>query len=434
MTTCSIEELSPVDRKLTIEIDAETATAELESIYKQLNREARIPGFRPGKAPKRIIVSAYKDRAERDLVMNLVDLGYREALKQHRLEPVSQPELKEKLDLWKEGEPFKFTLHVEVKPAIILSGFEELEIKERPVEVSDAEVERELERIQRALATPAQEKEERKVAKVGDMALAELEVTDFPAPAEGQGSEPQRTMRRFFIQEGPLARENLAQLAGLEVGGKAEFTHQWPPVDPLDALANAEAGVAPSHGVKKITATLLQFEGAQLPAIDDELAKKLQMGETLAELREKVRARIDEVKRQSAEERRRDSLVQQLLAKTPFEAPKSMVEGAFQNAVGMVEAQMQRQGAEGELSEELKAKLREMAVARVKRDLLLEAIIEKEGLQLSQEDLTQAMRSAEMPREVRKEDQGLLFQRVWQMARDRKALAFLESKAKRVAE
>src|SRR5262249_24248440 len=176
-----VEEVSPIERKLSIEVEQPRVANELDRAYSQLGRQVKIAGFRPGKVPRRILEQRFREQVEDDVIRKMVDSAYREALREHQVEAVSNPQVtNDRLD---PNEPFTFQARVPVKPRIEAKDYLDLPLKKVDASVADAKVEERLEKIRESLSR-LEPLESRDVAQAGDFALVDYEGTvdgkEFP--------------------------------------------------------------------------------------------------------------------------------------------------------------------------------------------------------------------------------------------------------------
>lgn len=383
----SVETVSPVEKKLLIEVDAERVSRELDRAYQGLSRRVRIPGFRQGKVPRRILEARYKDQVEQDVIQHLVEHTWREAVDAHDLFPVAQPVVSP--DKLEPGKAFRYEARVEVKPEVKAQGYKGLEYTPSTFEITEQMIQDELTRIQEGLAqlVPI---EDRQVAEMGDYAIIDHEGFVDGAPIEG-GKGEDVTVK---IEEGSLLDGNAAVLAGASIGQTVEATVEFPP-DYQDEKLRGKVG--------SFKLTLKSLKRREVPALDDELAKDLG-GEarTLEELKAKIRERLETAERQRVDRENREKLLKALIEKNPLEVPRALVERGIDLMVAGAAERFARQGIDirelGLDFRKIREDLREKATEEVKAALLLESIAEQEGLEVTDEDL--AERYAETAKEL----------------------------------
>src|SRR5215475_11601755 len=165
-----VEELSPVERKLSIEVDPEQVQAELGRAYAQLGRRVRLPGFRPGKIPRRILEQRFKGEVEDDVTRRLIERAYLSAIVEHHLDAVGQPQLTPvRLD---QERPFSFEARVEIRPKVEPKDYRGLPLKPVPATVPETRVDERVEAMRQRVAR-LEPVEGRTVAQPGDFAVVD---------------------------------------------------------------------------------------------------------------------------------------------------------------------------------------------------------------------------------------------------------------------
>lgn len=423
-----VEAVSPVEKKLTIEVDPERVSSELDRSYASLGRRVKLRGFRAGKVPRKVLERNFRDEVEKEVVDRLVTTSFGEAVRSHQLSTVAQPHVDVAEPGLRPAEPFKFTARVEVKPALEPKDYKGLEVARRVVEVTDQNVEEELARIQDRMAqlVPLEGRDE---VQEGDYVVADHEATAEGEPFEGSKFEG-ATLK---VGAGDLTTGHLPNAVGKRLGETVEFDQVFPANYRIERLRGKTA-----HFV----ATLKALKTRQLPALDDELAKDLGIPDvdTLEKLRARIREDIQKREQASAETELKDALVKAVLAKNEFEVPPALVERAIDGLIQSAAERFARQGMD--ISQipfdypRLRADLREQALFRVKAALILEAIAKAEQFEATDEDFhAEAVRIAgevglplaKVQQEIRSAEARLS---LGGKIREDKALAFLTSQAK----
>jgi trigger factor len=419
-----VEELSPVERKLSIEVPPEQVQAELGRAYAQLGRSVRLPGFRPGKVPRRILEQRFKGEVEDDVARRLVERAYLSAISEHQVDAVGAPQLTPvRLDHEK---PFAFEARVEVRPKVDPKDYRGLPLKRVQVAVTDAQVDERLEAMRQRVAR-LEPVEGRTVAETGDFAIVDYVGTIDGQPFPGSAAEDVTVE----VAAGDFMRGNVPELAGTVVGQKRELDHAFAADDPEPARTGKTA---------QFTFTLKGLKRQLVPPLDDDFAKEVGGGETLAELRTKVRGDLEVAARNGAAQDEREQLVKGLVERNPFDLPKSMTERGLDAMLDGALRMMARQGLDPSRLNldfsSLREEMRPKAEAEVRGALLLQAVAEKEGLSVKSEDLDAriaqyATESGAPLHQVRKafkepEQRRALEQRV----REEKTVEFLKAAAK----
>lgn len=374
-----VEALSPVEKKVTVEVDPERVTRELDRAYASLGRRVKLRGFRAGKAPRKVLERHFRDEVERDVVQELVSTSFGEAVREQNIAAVAPP----RVDVTPPGlqptEPLRFTARVEVKPRLEPRDYRGLEAVRRPVEVTDAMVADELARIRDGMAqlVPV---EGRFDAQEGDYAVVDHHATAEGLPFEGGDAEGVSVR----VAPGELIDGFLPQLAGKKLGETIEVEQAFPPDYRVETLRGKAA---------RFTITLRALKARQVPGLDDELAKDLGLEgiETLDALRARIRADLEKREKRRSDSELREALVKAALARNDFEVPPALVERAIDGMIQGAAERFARQGLDirqmGLDVPRLRADLRDQAMLQVKSALLLEAIADQEKIEVTDEDV-----------------------------------------------
>jgi trigger factor len=369
-----VEELSPIEKKLSIEVDSSRVADELTRAYTQIGKQVRLPGFRQGKVPRRILEQRFREQVEDDVIQRVVQSAYVEAITQHNVEPVSQPQVTN--SGLKPGSPFSFEARVEVKPKVEAKDYKELPLKKQETAVTDAQVQEQIEKMRESHAT-LEPVEGRDVAQSGDFAQVDYEATIDGQPFTGSKAEGVTAE----IAPGELVDSNIAALEGVKVGDTKELDYAFPPDYRVEEVKGKTA---------HFKIQLKGIKNKKVPELNDELAKELG-APTVDELRAKIRSNLESTAKSKAAQEDRDALIKALIERNPFEVPKAMVERAIDSMLEGALRQMQRSGLDvrnlGLDFMRLRDEMRERAVQEVKGTLIFEAIAQKEGIQATDADM-----------------------------------------------
>lgn len=372
-----VEELSPIARKLKIEVEPEKVREELDRAYSQLSRQVKVPGFRPGHIPRRILEQRYREHVEDDVVQSVVRRAYVAALDEKKIDPVGSPNVHAgKLT---QGAPYSFEATIEVKPSLDPKEYRELPLKKADAAVDEAKVDERLEAMRNRLGT-LEPIEDRDVAQTGDFATLDYDGTvdgkEFPG-----GKAENITVE---VAEGELVEGKIPQLAGAKVNETKEVDYSFPAEYPVEEVKGKTAHFKLHlKGLKKQVT----------PELNDDFAKEVGGGDTLEALKAKVRKDLEDSAKLEAEREERDAMIAALLAKNPFEAPQAMIDRAAEMMLEGALRQFTRSGIDPrQLNldfERLRAEMRPRAETEVKGTLLFEAIAQKENIAPSDEDVDQ---------------------------------------------
>jgi trigger factor len=421
-----VENVSPVERKVSIEVDPDRVAQELERAYVGLGRRVKLRGFRPGKAPRKVLERQFRAEIEGEVLEKIVQQTFAEAVKVEAIPLVAPPHVSVSEGV-ADGKPVRYTARVEVKPSIEPKDYRGLEISRKPPEVTDQMVSDELSRLQESMAqlVPVEGRFE---AQEGDWAVIDHEGTIDGAPFEG-GKAEGVTVK---VAPGSISEGNLEALKGKRLDETIEIDEPFAQDHRVEELRGK---------VAHMKVTLRALKTRQLPALDDALAKEVGIEgiETLDALRARIRADLEKREKRRAESEVKDALVKAALAKNEFEVPPALVERAIDAMLEGAAERFARSGIDIRRLEldfaRMRADMREQALLQVRGALLLEAIADAEKIEVTDEDLqAEAARIAEelgaplakVQQQIRGKDaREALKNRV----REDKALALLSSTA-----
>ena len=365
--------------KLTIEVPADQVDKDLDSTYRSIAREVKIPGFRPGKAPKPIIdAQVGRDIVLEEFVHQSVPSYFREAVTDEDLAPIGDPEVD--VEQLEPGKSFIFTATVEVRPRLALTkdDYEGVTVEKPPTEPTDEDVEAYIERLQRQFAElepverPAQESDLVTVSQTVSRDGAQLDELTRDEYLYSIGSE----------EFGPTMDE---KLTGTKPGDIVEFDEDLP-----SERFGEELG-GPAH----FQVLVKDVKALRLPDANDEFASTASEFDTLAELRDDLRDKLREVKEREAEGVVRDRVLQALVDNVDVELPESLIADETAHRVQHAEQQASRYGLsleqmleiQGWDRDRLAEDSRDHAVRAIKADLVLEAVARSEALEVTAEEL-----------------------------------------------
>jgi trigger factor len=373
-----VENVSPIERKVTVEVDPERVARELERAYVGLGRRVKLRGFRPGHTPRKVLERHFKEKVESEVVESLVSSTFSEAARDQSIDAVAPPHVSLGGAL-AEGQPLTYTARVEVKPRIDPKDYRGLTVTRKPAEVTDQMVTEELTRLQDRMAelVPA---EGRLEAQEGDWAVVDHEGTIDGLPFEG--SKAEGVVVR--VAPGSISQGNLAALAGKKVGETVELDENLAVDHRVEALRGKTA---------RVRVTLRGIKVQLKPALDDAFAKEVGIEgvETLEALRARIHSDLEKREKRRADSELRDALVKAALGRNEFEVPPALVERAIDTMIEGAAERLARSGIDirqlGLDLARMRADLREQALLQVRGALLLEAIADAEKLDATAEDL-----------------------------------------------
>ena len=375
----TVEDVSSVKKIMNIEIPEETVVRELNDAYKNLKKTAKIKGFRPGKAPRSVLEQLFKKDVHNDVSSKLIQDSFIEAIKEADLDIVAKPEIDP--PVLNEKGPYTYAVTVEVKPKIEDIDFKNLSLKKILYHATDEEMDAQLKMLQKNLAKQNPIAQDRGVRE-NDFVLMDYEGFKDGKPfAETQKTE-NHTMK---VGKGHILKEFDDQLIGMKTGDNREIKVKFPEDYHNAKLANQEI---------TFQVTLHEIREEVLPEIDDEFAKNFGQYETLDNLKEAITKNLEEGYLKRAEQEMNEQIFKNLISKTKFELPDSMVDYELERIIEEVERtlayhnkSMEDQGLSREM---LSEQHRELAEKKVRRHLILDKIVEQEKMTLSDEELETA--------------------------------------------
>lgn len=377
-------------REIELEIPAENVQKATEKVARDIARVARVPGFRPGKAPVTLIRRRFAEDIQGEVVQSLVPEFLEKVLDEKKLVPVTRPEV-DKVE-FKEGEPLRFRAVFEVLPEFDLGDYKNLEVQVEAVEVGDAQVDKAIEEMRDRAATfvPV----EGRAAKDGDYVLIKLMGTST------SGGDPVQADNILCHLGAEETLESFTEnLRGAMPGEARRFQSRYPDDYPDPKLTGKTYDYSVDvQGIKE----------KKLPDLNDEFAKDVSGNEggatTLSELRQKIREKLDAAKEQEQEAQGRQKILDLLVKRHDFPVPEVLVEHQMDVRLERVVGSLASQGVDPRAVNvdwvSLRRRQRDRAVDDVKAELLLDRIATAEKIEATDEDIekeiaTLAARSGE---------------------------------------
>jgi trigger factor len=381
----TVEDSGPCRKTLKIQVPAEKVNEEYTGILSMYSRAAKIPGFRPGKAPKDLVKRRYAKEIEEELQSQVISSSYREAITQEKISPVSVLGVTDVVI--KPEEAASFTVTLDVPPKFDLPKYKGIELKKNKLDVTDKEVEDTINDIREHSAKfdvvdrPAQK---------GDMVMI-----DYTAVSDGKPLEEMAPAAKglgkgtdFWVR----ADENeflpgMAQgLMGLKVGDKKDITIEFP----ADFQEKAVAGKKAVYSVE-----VKSIRERKLPEIDEAFLKSMEV-DSVDALKTRVRNDIVQMKDYQEKRRLKDEIIKTLLEKTTLDVPESVVQEETRNVIYDIVRSNTSRGIPREQIEDKKGEIFEMAARsasdKVKVRYILHRISEAENISVSEDELATELR------------------------------------------
>jgi len=382
----TVENLAPCKKLLRVEVDAQAVDEVFAAITKDFQKQASLPGFRPGKAPRELVAKKYEADIKAEAKRKLIGDAYRKALDEKKIAVVGYPDIEE--IQFGRGQALQFAATIETAPEFQMPDYKGLRVKREVKSVSDADMERALELLRRQhtkFETVARE------AHPGDIAVVNYTgtcdgkpITDAAPTAKGLAEQ-----KNFWVDIGPEAfLPGFAEaLTGAKAGDRRAVSVDFP----ADFVTKELAG---RKGVFEIE--IVEIKQKILPPIDDAFAK-LYGAESLEKLRAGVRRDLENELNYSQAKAIRTQVVRGLLDRVNFDLPETAVAQETRNAVYDIVRQNTKRGITREMIERQKEEIYSAAThnakERVKLSFLIQRIAEKENLQVSQDEILKRAQS-----------------------------------------
>ena len=425
----TITDLSPCKKQLRIEIDAETVNAKFDSVAKDFRRHAHLPGFRPGKAPLANVMRSYGDKIGEEAKRTLMSDSYAKALKENGLRPVIMPEVEELQ--FGHGKPFQYLATLEVTPAFELPEYNGLEVEKERRTVTGADIDKALDtlREQRVSYTdvdrPAGEDDFIVVNFTGT--IDDKPITDLVKVARGLTEQ-----KNYWLnaKHNPLIPGIVEALIGSGKDDKKTVTVTIPNDFIYEELVGKEA---------RYEIEIVQVKEKSLPELDDKFAKGFG-AESMDKLREGVENDLKNELEYSQKKSVRNQCVDKLLDAVNCDLPETIVNEATRVGVHNIVQQNHQRGVGKEVIDENKDRIYANAKAdaevRVKANYILSKIAEKEGIKVTDQELSRQVGAMATQQKVKPQklaqqlkDNGTIYQ-VQEEIMNAKVIDLLEEKAK----
>ena len=425
----TITALSPCKKQLRIEIDAETVNAKFDAVAKDFRRHAHLPGFRPGKAPLANVMRSYGDKIGEEAKRTLMSDSYAKALKENELRPVIMPEVEELQ--FGHGKPFQYLATLEVTPAFEMPEYIGIEVEKERRSVNDADIAKALDTLREQRVSyadmdrPVVEDDFIVVNFTGT--IDDKPITDLIKVARGLTEQ-----KNFWLHktQNPLIPGTVEALIGSSKGDKKTVTVTIPDDFVYEEIVGKEA---------KYEIEVVQVKEKSLPELDDKFAKGFG-AESMDKLREGVENDLKNELEYSKKKSIRNQCVDKLLGAVNCDLPETIVNEATRAAVHNIVQQNHQRGVGKEIIEENKDKIyanaKTDAEVRVKANYILSKIAEKEGIKVTDQELSRQVAAMAAQQKVKPQklaqqlkDNGTIYQ-VQEEIMNAKVIDLLEEKAK----
>ncbi|MFI6701122.1 trigger factor [Streptomyces sp. NPDC050509] len=373
----AVETLNPTRVRLTVEVPFEELKDSLDAAYKKINQQVTVKGFRKGKIPARIIDQRFgRGAVLEEAVNDALPKFYTDAVNEGELNVLGQPDVD--ITELKDGELLSFTAEVDIRPVIEIPDYSGIAVTVDAVEVSDEDIEKSVEQLRDRFAStnPVE-----RAAVEGDVVTIDLEAkVDGEILPDGVASGVQYT-----IGSGELLDGIDEAVTGLEAGGEATFTSEL------------KGGTAEGQAAE-VSVKVTQVAARELPELDDEFAQMASEFDTLEELKADSRKRLESTKQYDQATQAQERVLDELLKLAEVPIPEKLLAEEINTRKHNLEHhQLGQMGLDlakyleiqGKTEEEFDAETKEQAVKGIKTQFILDELVNKEKLNVNQEELTE---------------------------------------------
>ena len=370
-----IEEVGPCKKLLKFEIPKETIEEEWQKQLKEVSRMANLPGFRKGKAPRKLLEKNYGDKIVEEVKRAIVSSSYQETIEKNKLSPVGDPDVGDiNLEL---GKPLKFEVTLEVLPTFELGEYKGMQLKRKPVSVTDED-------IDNALETISRQKAQLTVVKSGKVKDEDFIICDCEVGVNGEVVWTDKELE-VMVSGSQVADINVPDLKNSLVGAKSEDK-----VSVDVELGDSFSVEQHRNKSAKLEISIKEIKRPKSPEINDELAKQVGY-DTLDELKEFMSQRLEMEKKRMAEGEMQEQISSKLIEMADFDMPEDMKAHHTNERLHKYQHDLINKGTPQEEIEknleDLKSASEESVVRDFKMSLVLEQIAEKERIFVTEDDV-----------------------------------------------
>ena len=364
--------------KLVIEASAEEFEAGLNAAYNKNKNKISVPGFRKGKAPRKMIEQLYGSQIFfEDAANEIIPDAYADAAKESGLDIVSQPKVS--IEQLEAGKPFIFAAEVAVRPEVELGEYKGVEVTKADAEVTDADVEEELKKVQDQYSRTVSVED--RAVKDGDMTVIDFEgFIDGEAFEGGKGENYPLTIgSHSFIDTFE------EQMIGMNIGEEKELNVTFPEDYHAENLKGKPA---------TFKVTVKEIKEKQLPELDDDFAQDVSDFDTLAEYKDDLKKKIAERKESEAKAKKESEAIEKVVEAAKMDIPQAMIDTQVNRMLEDFAMRLQQQGLSveqyfqytGMTADKIMEEMKPEAVKRIKNSLVLEAVAKAENIEVSEEE------------------------------------------------
>ena len=374
-----VENLEKSMAKLTIEVAADEFEAALNKAYQKSKNKINLPGFRKGKAPRAMIEKMYGAGIfVEDAANIIIPDAYESAAKESELEIVAQPEIA--VEQAEKGKPFIFTATVAIKPDVTLGDYKGIEVEKKEAEVSEDEISAEIDRVRESNA---------RMITIDDRATQDGDtvVIDFDGYVDGEQFEGGKAEDYTLVLGSHSFIDNFEdQLVGKNIGDDVEVNVTFPEQYQAEELQGKPA---------LFKVKIKEIKVKELPELDDDFAQDVSECDTLDAYKEEVKSKLVKTKEDDIKREREDAVIEKIIENATMEIPEQMVDAQTRQMTQEFAQRLQSQGLSleqymqftGLTPQKMQEELKPQALKRIQSRLVLEAVVEAEKIEATQEDI-----------------------------------------------
>lgn len=374
-----VENLEKSMAKLTIEVAADEFEAALNKAYQKSKNKINLPGFRKGKAPRAMIEKMYGAGIfVEDAANIIIPDAYESAAKESELEIVAQPEIA--VEQAERGKPFIFTATVAIKPDVTLGDYKGIEVEKKEAEVSEDEISAEIDRVRESNA---------RMITIDDRATQDGDtvVIDFDGYVDGEQFEGGKAEDYTLVLGSHSFIDNFEdQLVGKNIGDDVEVNVTFPEQYQAEELQGKPA---------LFKVKIKEIKVKELPELDDDFAQDVSECDTLDAYKEEVKSKLVKTKEDDIKREKEDAVIEKIIENATMEIPEQMVDAQTRQMTQEFAQRLQSQGLSleqymqftGLTPQKMQEELKPQALKRIQSRLVLEAVVEAEKIEATQEDI-----------------------------------------------
>lgn len=374
-----VENLEKSMAKLTIEVAADEFEAALNKAYQKRKNKINLPGFRKGKAPRAMIEKMYGAGIfVEDAANIIIPDAYESAAKESELEIVAQPEIA--VEQAEKGKPFIFTATVAIKPDVTLGDYKGIEVEKKEAEVSEDEISAEIDRVRESNA---------RMITIDDRATQDGDtvVIDFDGYVDGEQFEGGKAEDYTLVLGSHSFIDNFEdQLVGKNIGDDVEVNVTFPEQYQAEELQGKPA---------LFKVKIKEIKVKELPELDDDFAQDVSECDTLDAYKEEVKSKLVKTKEDDIKREKEDAVIEKIIENATMEIPEQMVDAQTRQMTQEFAQRLQSQGLSleqymqftGLTPQKMQEELKPQALKRIQSRLVLEAVVEAEKIEATQEDI-----------------------------------------------